>query len=136
MPAGSTRSANQAQPRQPGIVDQGYSYTAVRSTYDILRAQSEELRTSLAAHSQWKQGIVVRPEKFIGPVPKTFPDTNASLLLVGATNAADALQQLLERLSLNDSDEGVVTSEDVSVAAASGSPPIQEAVGAWLLSSF
>jgi len=59
---------------------------------------TDELKLSIAAHSQRKQGISFRPGSFIGPVPQVFPETSPSLLLQGASSAVVALDQLLERL--------------------------------------
>ncbi|KAJ5173098.1 hypothetical protein N7492_005691 [Penicillium capsulatum] len=57
-----------------------------------------ELRVCISAHSQRQQGIVCRPDTFIGPVPEIFPDTGPSLLLRGAENIQDTLHQVRGRL--------------------------------------
>jgi hypothetical protein len=66
----------------------------IRSTCSKLQALTDDLRSSIAAHSQRKQGIVMRPGSFVGPVPEVFPVTSPSLLLLGATSAVATLQKL------------------------------------------
>lgn len=63
-----------------------------------LRSLASELRSCISAHSQRQQGIIQRPGSFVGPVPEIFPDTGPSLLLNGAENMLEILQQLSDRL--------------------------------------
>lgn len=70
----------------------------IHGTRQKLLDLTDELKLSIAAHSQREQGISFRPGSFIGPVPQVFPETSPSLLLQGASSAVVALDQLLERL--------------------------------------
>ncbi|OQE29310.1 hypothetical protein PENFLA_c004G05076 [Penicillium flavigenum] len=70
----------------------------INDTSRRLRSLSAELRSCISAHSERQQGIVQRPGSFVGPVPETFPDTGPSLLLNGAENMLETLQQLSDRL--------------------------------------
>ncbi|KAJ5773328.1 hypothetical protein N7457_008224 [Penicillium paradoxum] len=70
----------------------------IQNTSCKLRSLVAELRACIIAHSQRQQGIIQRPGSFVGPVPETFPDTGPSLLLNGAENMLETLQQLSDRL--------------------------------------
>ncbi|KAJ5189243.1 hypothetical protein N7472_008257 [Penicillium cf. griseofulvum] len=70
----------------------------IHDTSRRLRSLAAELRSCISAHSQRQQGIVQRPGSFVGPVPEIFPDTGPSLLLNGAENMIETLQQLSNRL--------------------------------------
>ncbi|OQE26432.1 hypothetical protein PENSTE_c005G05436 [Penicillium steckii] len=63
-----------------------------------LRALNIELRASISAHGQRQQGIIRRPEAFVGPVPEIFPETGPSLLLRGSESILDTLDQLVNRI--------------------------------------
>lgn len=69
----------------------------IRMTCDRLRMLSDELRSMLASDSQRKQGIIVH--SFVGPEPKTFPETSPSFILGAAVNTMSILEQLFTRLS-------------------------------------
>lgn len=68
------------------------------TTTRLVRIASE-LRACISAHSQRQQGIVYRPGSFIGPVPRVFPETSPSLLLLGAESTIATLNQLVEKLT-------------------------------------
>ncbi|KGO74751.1 Protein of unknown function DUF3468 [Penicillium italicum] len=70
----------------------------INDTSIRLRSLAAELRSCISATSERQQGIVQRPGCFIGPVPETFSDTDPSLLLSGAENMIETLQQLSDRL--------------------------------------
>lgn len=70
----------------------------IHDTSRQLRSLAAELRSCISAHSERQQGIIQRPGSFVGPVPETFPDTGPSLLLNGAENMLETLQQLSDRL--------------------------------------
>ncbi|KAF7715845.1 Fungal Zn(2)-Cys(6) binuclear cluster domain-containing protein [Penicillium ucsense] len=70
----------------------------IHDTTTKLRALTAELRLSITAHGQRQQGIVRRPNTFVGPVPEIFPETGPSLLLRGAENVLTTLGQLQDRL--------------------------------------
>ncbi|KAJ6139067.1 hypothetical protein N7471_005553 [Penicillium samsonianum] len=70
----------------------------INDTSRRLRSLASELRSCISAHSQRQQGIIQRPGSFVGPVPEIFPDTGPSLLLNGAENMLEILQQLSDRL--------------------------------------
>ncbi|KAJ5495663.1 hypothetical protein N7539_000779 [Penicillium diatomitis] len=70
----------------------------IHDTATKLRALTAELRLSITAHGQRQQGIVRRPNTFVGPVPEIFPETGPSLLLRGAENVLTTLGQLQDRL--------------------------------------
>jgi hypothetical protein len=70
----------------------------IQETTIKLHTLSTELRFCISAHGQRQQGIVRRPNTFVGPVPEIFPETGPSLLLRGAENVLGTLCQLRERL--------------------------------------
>ncbi|KAJ5513536.1 hypothetical protein N7463_003088 [Penicillium fimorum] len=70
----------------------------IHDTSHRLRSLAADLRACISAHSERQQGIVQRPGSFVGPVPEIFPDTGPSLLLNGAENMLETLQQLSDRL--------------------------------------
>ncbi|KAJ5164164.1 uncharacterized protein N7500_005994 [Penicillium coprophilum] len=70
----------------------------IHDTSRRLRSLAAELRSCISAHSERQQGIIQRPGSFVGPVPEIFPDTGPSLLLSGAENMLETLQQLSDRL--------------------------------------
>ncbi|KAJ5959668.1 uncharacterized protein N7479_006818 [Penicillium vulpinum] len=70
----------------------------IDNTSRRLRSLAAELRSCINAHSERQQGIVQRPGSFVGPVPEIFPDTGPSILLNGAENMLETLQQLSDRL--------------------------------------
>ncbi|KAJ5349077.1 uncharacterized protein N7506_002330 [Penicillium brevicompactum] len=71
----------------------------IRDTSTLLHTLIAELRSCITAHNERQQGIVQRPGSFVGPVPAAFPDTGPSLLLSGAANMQETLQQLSDRLN-------------------------------------
>lgn len=70
----------------------------IQNTSRKLLALNIELRSCISAHGQRQQGIVRRPEAFVGPVPEIFPETGPSLLLRGSESILDTLDQLSDRL--------------------------------------
>ncbi|EPS34075.1 hypothetical protein PDE_09037 [Penicillium oxalicum 114-2] len=70
----------------------------IQDTTTKLHTLTAELRLCITAHGQRQQGIVRRPNTFVGPVPEIFPETGPSLLLRGAENVLDTLAQLQDRL--------------------------------------
>ncbi|KAJ5835586.1 hypothetical protein N7447_001612 [Penicillium robsamsonii] len=70
----------------------------IHDTSNRLRSLAADLRSCISAHSERQQGIIQRPGSFVGPVPEVFPDTGPSLLLNGAENMLETLQQLSHRL--------------------------------------
>jgi hypothetical protein len=70
----------------------------IQNTSRLLQSLIDELQSCLSAHNERQQGIIQRPGSFVGPVPETFPDTGPSLLLSGAGNMLETLQQLSNRL--------------------------------------
>jgi len=70
----------------------------IQNTSRFLHTLVVELRSCISAHSERHQGIIQRPGSFVGPVPETFPDTGPSLLLSGAEDMVETLQQLSDRL--------------------------------------
>ncbi|CAI7657618.1 unnamed protein product [Penicillium glandicola] len=90
-----------------------------------------ELRACISAHSERQQGIIQRPESFVGPVPAIFPDTGPSLLLNGAENMLETLHQLSGRLRdrlrfssvEEDSPESYVATPPSGGSECSTSPP-------------
>jgi hypothetical protein len=72
----------------------------IQDTFSRLRSLVVELRSCITAHGERQQGIVQRPGSFVGPVPEIFPDTGPSLLLSGAENMLETLQQLSDRLGV------------------------------------
>ncbi|KAJ5383912.1 hypothetical protein N7517_001823 [Penicillium concentricum] len=70
----------------------------IHDTSHRLRSLAADLRSCISAHSERQHGIVQRPGSFVGPVPEIFPDTGPSLLLNGAENMLETLQQLSGRL--------------------------------------
>ncbi|KGO57083.1 Protein of unknown function DUF3468 [Penicillium expansum] len=88
----------------------------IHNTSRQLRSLTTELRACISAHSERQQGIVQRPGSFIGPVPEIFPDTGPSLLLNGAENMLETLQQLSDRLGDRLRFVSIADSPDSSVA--------------------
>lgn len=72
--------------------------TRISDTSQRLRSLAADLRSCISAHSERQQGIVQRPGSFVGPVAESFPDTAPSLLLNGAENMLETLEQLSDRL--------------------------------------
>ncbi|KAJ5089894.1 hypothetical protein N7532_008578 [Penicillium argentinense] len=70
----------------------------IQETSCQLRALNIELGACISAHGQRQQGIVRRPETFVGPVPEVFPETGPSLLLRGSESILETLRQLSDRL--------------------------------------
>jgi hypothetical protein len=70
----------------------------IQNTSNLLHSLIDQLRSCISAHNERQQGIIQRPGSFVGPVPRTFPDTGPSLLLSGASNMLETLQQLSDRL--------------------------------------
>lgn len=70
----------------------------IHNTSRKLHILNIELRSSISAHGQRQQGIVRRPESFVGPVPEIFPETGPSLLLRGSESIIDTLGQLRDRI--------------------------------------
>ncbi|KAJ5105398.1 hypothetical protein NUU61_002745 [Penicillium alfredii] len=84
-----------AETNQAAITD---LINRIQDTSTRLSALSIELRACIGSHNQRQQGIVQRPASFVGPVPEIFPDTGPSLLLRGAENILETLDQLRDRL--------------------------------------
>lgn len=70
----------------------------IQITSNLLYQHIANLRACITAHNERRQGIIQDPGSFIGPVPAALPDTGPSLLLSGAANMQEMLQQLRERL--------------------------------------
>lgn len=70
----------------------------IQNTSTLLYQHIANLRWCITAHNERRQGIIQHPGSFIGPVPAALPDTGPSLLLSGAANMQEMLQQLRDRL--------------------------------------
>ncbi|KAJ5984050.1 hypothetical protein N7481_006149 [Penicillium waksmanii] len=70
----------------------------IQNTSRTLHNLNIKLRACISAHGQRQQGIVRRPESFVGPVPEIFPETGPSLLLRGSESIIETLGQLHDRI--------------------------------------
>ncbi|KAJ5387726.1 hypothetical protein N7509_010267 [Penicillium cosmopolitanum] len=70
----------------------------INNTSRKLHNLNIKLRACISAHGQRQQGIVRRPESFVGPVPEIFPETGPSLLLRGSESILETLGQLHDRI--------------------------------------
>jgi hypothetical protein len=103
---------------------------SIQNSSSLLSRLIAELRSCISAHNERQQGIVQRPGSFVGPVSETFPDTGPSLLLSGAGNMLETLQQLSDRLEdrlrfsqlETESPESPATPRDSSAYSTSPSP--------------
>lgn len=96
----------------------------IHSTSRKLHNLNTKLRACISAHGQRQQGIVRRPESFVGPVPEIFPETGPSLLLRGSESILEALGQVHDRIEDQkrsrtieelSSDSAIATPSDASV---------------------